>query len=195
MSKVITASIICALLIGSSASADLLNSQLTTITVGNAIDLLRGEQNAGASQNLVVDNAQCATGMCNGFAGETFFGAIGQVGSAQGLCALVGLNQTVASIGLQSQNVGDGVAPKMQLQTLDMIAGQALGRGEGQGSANGLQTIVLYGDQNATNAAGVMNESTSVLGMQTGMVNGQPGSTALVTSTMGVTTSQEQIAM
>lgn len=194
MSKVITASIICALLIGSSASADLLNSQLTTIQVGNTIDLLRGEQQANNSQNLVVDNAQCATGMCNGVAAESLFAAIGQVGTAQGLCALVGLSQTVAAVGLQSQTVGDGVGPKAQLQSTDLIANQALGRGEGQGGANGLQTIVLYGDQQANNAGGVMNESTSVLGMQTGYVQGQPGSTALVNSTMGVTTTQEQIA-
>jgi hypothetical protein len=31
--------------------------------------------------------------------------------------------------------------------------------------------------------------------MQTGTVYGEPGSTALVNSTMGVTTTQEQIAM
>jgi len=195
MSKLITASIICVLLIGSSASADLLNSQLTTIGVINTIDLLRGEQVANASQNLVVDNVQCATGMCNGIAQESLFAAIGQVGNAWGSCALVGVAQTVTAIGLQSQNIGDGVAPKAQLQTLSMIASQALGRGEGVGGANGLQTIVLRESQQASNPAGIMNESSSILGMQTGNVYGEPGSTALVNSTMAVTTTQEQIAL
>ncbi len=195
MSKVITASIICVLLIGSSAVADLANSQLTTIGVGNTIDLLRGEQQANSAQNLVVDNAQCATGMCNGIANESLFAAIGQVGDAWGHCALVGLNQTVTAVGLQSQTVGDGVAPKAQLQSLDMLAGQTLGRGEGAGGANGLQTIVLNEEQQANNAAGVMNESSRILGMQTASVYGEPGSTALVNSTMAVTTTQEQLAM
>lgn len=195
MSKLITASIICVLLVGSSAFGDLLNSQLTTIAVGNTIDLLRGQQQADASQNLVVENIQCATGMCNGIAAESLFASIGQVGEAWGSCALAGAAQTVAAVGLQSQNIGDGVAPKAQLQSLDLVIGQALGRGEGAGGANGLQTIVLYEDQTANNAAGQMNESSSVLAMQTGTVYGEPGSTALVTSTMGVTTTQEQIAM
>jgi len=195
MSKIITASIICVLLIGSSAFADLLNSQLTTIGVGNAIDLLRGQQQANASQNLVVDNVQHATDICAGYASESLFAAIGQVGDAWGHSALVGLNQTVTAIGLQSQNIGEGVAPKAQLQSLDMIAGQTLGRGESAGGANGLQTIVLRENQQASNPAGIMNESTSVLGLQTANVWGEPGSTALVNSTMGVTTTQEQIAM
>ena len=195
MSKVITASIICVLLIGSSAVADLANSQLTTIGVGNTIDLLRGEQQANSAQNLVVDNVQCATGLCNGIAKESLFAAIGQVGDAWGSCALVGLNQTVTAVGLQSQTVGDGVAPKAQLQSLDMLAGQTLGRGEGAGGANGLQTIVLNEEQQANNAAGVMNESSRILGMQTASVYGEPGSTALVNSTMAVTTTQEQLAM
>jgi len=195
MSKVITASIICVLLIGSSAMADLANSQLTSIGVGNTIDLLRGEQQANAAQNLVVDNVQCVTGMCNGQAHEALFASIGQVGDAWGHCALVGLDQQVSAIGLQSQTIGDGVAPKAQLQSLDMMAGQVLGRGEGAGGANGLQTVVLTEDQTGTNAAGTMSESSRILGMQTGNVYGEPGSTAMVTSQMNVSTTQEHLAM
>jgi hypothetical protein len=195
MSKLIAASMVLVLLVGSSALADLVQDQFTGIGLTNAVALMNGDQYAGAMQNLVVDNAQCATGICGGLAEEYLFAAVGQSGSADGYCGLVDVIQVLGIDGMQAQVVGDGVAPKAQLQTLDVVAGQALGKAEGFGAADGLQTIVVNEGQTANNAAGIMTENATVMGMQTSTLMGQPGATGIVDSTMAVTTSQSQASL
>jgi hypothetical protein len=180
MSKVITASVICVLLIGSAASADLAQDQYTGIGLTNAVSLMHGEQHAGSLQNLVVDNAQAA---------------IGQSAEACGYCGLVDVAQALGIEGMQAQAVGDGVAPKAQLQTLDVIVAQALGKADGLGTADALHTIVVNEGQYANNAAGSMSESATVMGMQTSTIHGQPGATGIVDATMAVTTTQSQAAL
>jgi hypothetical protein len=183
------------LLAGSGALAGLIQDQFTGIGLTNSLALMNGDQFAGSMQNLVVDNAQCATGMCGALAEEHLFAAIGQSGDADGYCGLVDVIQLVGIDGLQAQQVGDGVAPKLQLQTLDVVAAQALGKAEGFGAGNALHTIVVNEGQTANNAAGVMSESATVMGMQTSTIVGQPGATGIVDSTMAVTTSQSQAAL
>ncbi len=195
MSKLIAASMVFVLLVGSSALADLVQDQFTGIGLTNALALMNGDQSAGSMQNLVVDNAQCATGICGGLAEEYLFAAVGQSGSATGYCGLVDVIQVLGIDGMQAQTVGDGVAPKAQLQTLNVVAGQALGKAQGMGAADALQTIVINEGQSAKNAAGVMNESATVMGMQTSTLYGEPGATGIVDSTMAVTTSQAQAAL
>ena len=195
MSKVIATSVMCVLLIGSAASADLIQDQITGIGLTNALALMNGEQHASSLQNLVVDNAQTATGMCNGLAEEYLFAAIGQSADACGLCGLVDVVQLLGIDGVQAQTVGDGVAPKAQLQTLDVVAAQALGKADGMGQANALHTIVVNEGQYANNAAGSMSESATVMGMQTSTIQGQPGATGIVDATMAVTTAQSQAAL
>ena len=195
MSKVIATSVMCVLLIGSAASADLIQDQITGIGLTNALALMNGEQHANSLQNLVVDNAQTATGMCNGLAEEYLFAAIGQSADACGVCGLVDVVQLLGIDGIQAQTVGDGVAPKAQLQTLDVVAAQALGKADGMGQANALHTIVVNEGQYANNAAGSMSESATVMGMQTSTIQGQPGATGIVDATMAVTTAQSQAAL
>jgi hypothetical protein len=96
---------------------------------------------------------------------------------------------------MQAQVVGDGVAPKAQLQSLDVVAAQALGKADGMGAANALHTIVVNEGQYANNAAGTMSESATVMGMQTSTIQGQPGATGIVDSTMAVSTTQSQAAL
>ena len=195
MSKVIAASMICVLLIGSAASADLMQDQFTGIGLTNALALMHGEQHAGSLQNLVVDNSQVATGICGGLAEEYLFAAIGQSADACGVCGLVDAVQVLGIDGMQAQVVGDGVAPKAQLQSLDVVAAQALGKADGMGAANALHTIVVNEGQYANNAAGTMSESATVMGMQTSTIQGQPGATGIVDSTMAVSTTQSQAAL
>jgi hypothetical protein len=195
MSKAIAISMVFVLLAASGALADIIQDQYTGIGLTNTLALMHGDQQAGSQQNLIVDNAQCATGSCGGLAQEAFFAAIGQAGNASGYCGLVDVIQVVGVDGMQIQSIGDGVAPKAQLQTLDVVAGQALGKADGLGVANALHTIVINEAQTGNNAGGVMNESATVMGMQTSTVQGQPGSTAVVDSTMVITTSQSQATM
>ena len=195
MSKVIVTSMVFVLLTGSSAWALLDQTQYTGIGLTNTLALLNGDQHAGSQQNLIVDNAQCATAPCGGSAQEYLFAAIGQSGNASGYCGLVDVIQLVGIDGMQLQMIGDGVAPKAQAQTLDVVAAQAIGKGDGQGQANALHTIVVNEGQMGANAAGVMNESATVMGMQTSTIQGAPGSTAIVDSTMVVSTSQAQAVL
>lgn len=195
MSKLIATSMVFVLLAGSGALADLDQIQNTGIGLTNMLTLLNGDQFAGSMQNLVVDNAQCGTGMCGALAEEHLFASIGQSGDADGYCGVVDVIQAVGVAGLQTQFVGDGVAPKFQGQTLDVQAAQGLVKSEGFGAANGLHTIVVNEGQTANNAAGIMNESATVMGMQTSTIVGQPGATGVVSSSMDVTTTQVQAAL
>jgi hypothetical protein len=195
MSKLIAASIVLVLLVGSGALAGLVQDQFTGIGLTNVVALMNGDQYAGSMQNLVVDNAQCATGICGGLAQEYLFAAVGQSASADGYCGLVDVIQVLGIDGMQVQMVGDGVAPKAQAQTLNVVVGQALGKAQGFGAADALQTVVVNEGQTANNAAGTMTENATVMGMQTSTLMGQPGATGIVDSTMAVTTSQSQAAL
>jgi hypothetical protein len=146
-------------------------------------------------QNLVVDNEQYATGICGSKAQEFLFAAVGQSADASGHCGLVDVVQILGIDGMQGQTVGDGMDPKVQMQTLDIVGAQALCKADGQGSADALQTIVVNEGQSAINAAGTMSEKATVMGMQSATINGAPGATSLVDSTMAVTTAQSQAAL
>ena len=195
MSKVIAASMVFVLLAGSGALADLIQDQITGIGLTNTVALMNGDQLAGSMQSLIVDNAQCTSGMCGALAEEHFFASIGQSGNADGYCGLVDVIQLVGIDGMQIQTVGDGMAPKMQTQTLDVVAAQGLGKADGFGAADALHTIVINEGQAVNNAAGVMNQSATIMGMQTSTVVGEPGATSIVDSTMAVTTCQSQAAL
>jgi hypothetical protein len=183
------------LLASSGALAGLVQDQFTGIGLTNAVALMNGDQHASSMQNLVVDNAQNATGICGGLAQEYLFAAVGQSGNANGSCGLVDVIQVLGLDAMQGQTVGDGMDPKVQMQTLDILGAQALCKADGQGSADALQTIVVNEGQRANNAAGVMNETATVMGMQSATINGAPGATSLVDSTMAVTTAQSQAAL
>ncbi len=195
MSKLIAASTICVLLAASGAMGNLLQDQYTGIGVTNSVDLLNGDQMANSMQNLVVDNSQQAnSGACGSCAAEGLFASIGQSADSIGSCGLVGVAQLLGIDGAQAQDIGDGVAPKAQAQTLGLTAGQALMKADGFGAANALHTIVVNEGQQGTNAAGTMSENATIIGMQTSTVNGQPGATNVVDSSMIVNTQQSQAA-
>ena len=195
MLKVIAASMVFVLVVGAGAFGGIIQDLQTGIEVQNAIDLLHGSQWAGSNQNLVVDNEQCATGICSATAQESLFAAIGQVGETTGECGLVGLAQDLQIAGTQGQEVGDGIQPKAQVQGVALLAAQTLAKSDGQGAADALHTIVLNAGQTAQNPAGTLSESSTVMGMQQSYLNGAPGATAIVDTGMSVTTTQTQAAL
>jgi hypothetical protein len=199
MSKVIAASMVFVLAISTgvfaTTTAEILQGQVTNIAVTNSIDLLHGSQMAGSLQNLVVDNSQCIDGICSTAAHEGLFATVGQTANAYGQCALIGVAQSLGILGTQQQEVTQGVGPKAQTQGLEMLATQALGRGDGEGNANAVHILVAAADQSAGNPAGDMHESSNIIGMQTSTVDGQAGSTSLVNSSMHVQTQQTQGAL
>jgi len=186
MLKVIAAFMVFLLLASSGAWADPDQEQFTGIGLTNTIALLGGDQSASFMQNLVVDNAQFATGICDVLAEEYLFAAVGQSGTADGSCGVVDIIGVLSIDGLQRQMAG------AQLQTLGVAAAQSLGKAEGLGAAHALQTLVV---NEAQSSDGFMEESATVLGMQTADIFGQPGGTNVVDSWMAVTTGQSQAAL
>jgi hypothetical protein len=195
MSKVIASSIVVALVVASSSFATLVQDQISQIGLGNAIDLLHGDQAASSLQNLVVSNSQGTTGTCSSSVEQNLLSSLGQSANAVGSCALVGVIQDLDIAGVQSQEVGDGCDPKAQVQSLGLGASQTLAKSDGAGSGDALHTIVLNAGQTANNAAGSLTESQTILGMQTSTINGAAGATGVVSSVMNVTTAQTQAAL
>lgn len=196
MSKVV-ASLAVVLLVGSNAFGLGLIDQMQDTQIGltNAVTLLHGHQTASSAQNLALQNLQNVCRPCPTWADQSLVGAIGQVGSACGECGIVELAQALSGGALQAQEIGECCEPKAQLQNVVLVAGQTLGKAEGPGNADALHTIVLRGAQDASNAAGNMSESSSIMGIQTSSVNGEACATGLVDSSMTVTTTQTQASI
>ncbi len=188
MFKTIASSMIVIGIVACGAFAGAEQEQLTGIQGINLIQLAQGEQVGESLQNLVVDNQQSIVGA----AGQGFFGAIGQALGAMGECGLVAATQNLGVLGGQWQNIGDCISPKLQGSSLDMTAMQELGRANGAGAASALHTIVLNGGQTGANAIGSLNEATTVMGMQTSDLAGQPGSAGSIATGMTVVGQQIQ---
>jgi hypothetical protein len=195
MLKVIAASMVFVLMIGSGAFAGLLHEQITGIGLTNALEFIQGEQNASSLQNLIVDNSQCATGMCGSLASENLFASIGEAATAWGQCGAVGVLQALGISGTQMQVVDEGVGAKVQDQTLGVEVGQSISKMNGAGYGDALHTVVVNEGQSVNNAAGYMDESATIMGMQTSTLFGEPGAAGMVTGTMQVTTVQTQASM
>jgi hypothetical protein len=195
MLRVIAASMVFVLMIGSGAFAGLLHEQITGIGLTNCLEFVQGEQQASSLQNLIVDNSQCATGLCNSLASENLFASIGEAATAWGQCGTVGVLQALGITGTQMQAVDEGVGPKVQDQTLGVEVGQSLSKMNGAGYGDALHTVVVNEGQSANNAAGYMDESATVMGMQTSTLFGEPGAAGAVTGTMTVQTVQTQASL
>lgn len=196
MSKVIAASMVFVLVMGSGAFAGMLDhTQMTQIGLTNVLNFLQGEQQASSLQNLVVDNSQCATGICGSLASQNLFASIGEAATAWGQCGTVQVLQGLGIGGTQMQAVEEGVGGKIQGQALTVAAEQSLLKMNGAGYGDALHTIVVSEDQTANNAAGYMKESATVMGMQTSTIHGAPGAAGEVTGTMTVQTTQTQASL
>lgn len=196
MSRIIAVSMVCVLMVGSSAFAGLLeHMQDTQIGLTNILQFAQGEQQASSLQNLVVDNSQCATGMCDSLANQTLFASIGEAASAWGQCGTVEVLQGLNIGGTQMQLVDEGVGGKVQGQSLGIAAMQEVAKLNGAGYGDALHTIVVNEGQSARNAAGYMEEKATVMGMQNSYLNGAPGAAGAVSGTMTVQTTQTQSSL
>lgn len=191
MYKTVISSMIVVGILTSGAFASALHDQITAIGLGNGIQFAHGEQTAQSLQNLVVDNQQ----VVGGVAGESLFASIGQAVDAWANCGLIGAAQELSILGNQMQNIGDCVDSMAQAESLSMSALQTLSRANGVGAADGLHTIVLNANQGGGNAAGSLDEATTVMGMQTSSIDGLPGATGLVQAGMNVSNVQTQAAI
>ena len=181
MSKVITASMMCVLLIGSGAFAALVQDQYTDIGLMNSLDV-RGRQQVGSAQHLEVDNSQSVVSNRNGRAEESLSATIGQSANADGACShsLIGVVQALGLEGEQAQTVGIGLARKAQNQTLGLEATQTLSKPEGEGQANARHSFAVNEDQYGRNAAGRMSQSSAVTGTQESSLSGNHGAVGVV---------------
>jgi len=198
MSKVVAFSVVVVLLVGSVAfgtTGALDQLQNTNIGLTETIQLLQGDQTASTIQNLAVANNQHLDSATGGSACQSFLGNIAEVGSASGNSAIVGVLQSLSAMGMQAQLVGIHTGPKQEGQTLSLLADQGLVKSEGPGTGSALHTIVLREDQVGINTAGLMRESSSILGLQSSEVTGAPLATALVDSSMTVNTVQTQASL
>jgi hypothetical protein len=199
MSKVIAISIAVVLLAGSSAFAQATGAidqmQNTIIGLGNTIQLLQGHQAADAIQNLAVANGQSAERACGACGEQSLLANLAEIGHASGDCAILSVLQGFQATGSQGQLIGDCCGAKAGAQGLDMTAEQQILRSEGPGAGDALHQIVLRQDQFGTNPAGTIQESATVLGLQSSNLTGSACATGGVDSTMCVTTVQTQATL
>lgn len=195
--KVVAFSVAVVLLVGSSAfgTGTLDQLQNTNIGLTETIQLLQGDQTASTIQNLAVANDQHIDSATGGFACQSFLGNIAEVGSASGDCAIVGVLQSLSAVGMQAQLVGIHCGPKQEGQTLSLLADQGIVKSQGPGTGSALHTIILREDQVGANTAGLMRESSAILGLQSSNLTGAPLATGMVDSSMAVNTVQTQASL
>lgn len=195
--KKVAFSVVVMLSIGSivlgDAAAPLDQMQNTNIGLHNALTLLQGSQAAQAIQNLAVCNDQAVSRACGAYASQSFLANLAEIGNASGECGIVGVAQDLTTVGLQAQLIGACCDAKTQGQTLTLAADQGLAKSEGPGSGSALHQIVLREEQGGANSAGGVQESSSILGLQSSSLTGAACATGVVASTMDVCTVQSQI--
>jgi hypothetical protein len=190
-------SIAIVLLIGSGAfaqgNAAINQLQQTSIGLGSTIHLLQGHQAADAIQNLAVANGQSADRPCGAYANQGLLANLAEIGHASGDCALVGVLQGLSIVGSQAQLIGDACGPKTEGQTINLLADQGIVKSEGPGEGSGLHQIVFRADQGAGNAAGGLQQSAAILGLQNSSLAGSACATGAVNSAMSVSTIQSHL--
>ncbi len=208
MSKVITLAV-AVLLVAVPAFAVLPPLPVTPMGIGqaqnfqtvalNGVQLLGGSQSMNSSNFATVVNNQNAVGQCNLIAGQNQLAFFNQAANANGLCAQIGVTQSIGNAlfpasGVQVQLIGGGVLAKGQEQTLGVLAVQEIlktNSGDGDGHAN--QTASILQNQDSGNSTGPMNQSSFVFGQQCTNLVGAPQAQGLAGSTLAVSTGQTQV--
>jgi hypothetical protein len=195
MSKLIVFSATLVLLAGSGAWACTIGvidqGQNAYIGLASNIQLFGGHQTTGSIQNLAVAKDQAATRV-GAAATQSLVGHFAQIGSASANHAVVGVLQGLTASGEQGQLVKTGYSPKVQGQSLDLLAEQGLSRMGGAGAGNALQQIVMKEEQRAVNPMGIMEESSVVLGLQVSDLTGSGCGAGAVNNSMSVNSAQSQ---
>jgi hypothetical protein len=192
MSKVLS-SLMAVLLVSAVALGDISQTQNYLAGLNNGVDLTQCETTAGTLNNLMIDNKQCAVGGCATEAQQFQVGVFKQDADAGGLCAVIGVLQTVESPASQVQLITNGVGPVGQQENLSLEIGQAATKSAGAGSGVATQLAALAQGQTGANAAMLGHQSSSVvIGQKTG-VEGSPTAQGMAGATLTATTNQIQL--
>jgi hypothetical protein len=203
MKNMAAVSIALALLIGSSAMADI--SQAFDFNVGTGGTLIwnTGVGGADLSLGVGVTNLQCSTGVLSS-AGQGLLGTFAATASGGGEGVALRGTSEITGLGLdggaafgfpgfagQVQSIGSNVDPLGQTEGTTLGSEQNLQRAAGPGGAEAANTPVLLLGQIASNNLGKAIEWNTIIGSQETGVGG--GSTGIGTTTTDVVTGAAQI--
>ena len=192
MLRRIVLSLAIVLLVSTGAFAGITQLQEYIVGATNGIVLEHGHQNGDGSHTICINNDQCAEKICGAWANQTQAALLNQIGSACGDCAVINVGQIFDAYGAQTQAIGDCVEPMLQGQSSGLAASQIVAKSGGQGAGNATHAFVGNQSQAAANPLGAMRESSSVGAFQSSALQGSPGATGVVTSSMSVSTMQAQ---
>ena len=181
-----------ALLVSSAAIAGIGRFQGSAEYLDKQAHLGSGFGTVGWSQFTLVIKDQSAWSVPLAWGNQHQFSGLAQGGNIVGMGASMQVGQHMEGSAQQGQLIGGGVGPKVQCQSLELVAGQGIIKGIGLGSASAGQIAVLSESHSGGNAKGVMSESSTIIAGQKTDVFGVAG--AFVGGGIGVTTTQGQAA-
>lgn len=148
--------------LGSSVLADIQQTQNTMIGLGSEILLSQGSQAADAIQNLAIYNEQGAASAGN----QSFTGSLTEIGRASSDGARIGVQQNLATAGLQTQDISNFGELQVEGQTF------FLHMQEGPSIADALHQILLGQGPAAYGTVTGMDASGAILGLQSSSMDG-----------------------
>jgi len=154
--KIVLSCLVFVVSVGSSVLADIQQTQNTMMGLGSEILLLQGNQAADAIQNLAVYNEQGAASAGN----QSFTGNLTEIGHASSDGAMIGVQQNLATAGLQTQDLSNLGELQLEGQTF-LFRAQ-----EGPSIADALHQILLVQGPAAYGAVTGMDASGVILGLQ-----------------------------
>ncbi len=162
--------------------------------ISNTVALEHGDH----GQNTVsvnIGNSQAIDNVHHMYAEQDQDAFLMQIGKACADCGIVHVAQELGTVGAQVQAIGSGIAPKQQAQGMGLVGVQAVAKSDGMGMGNAFQVGDVSSSQYGENAAGWVDQSSSVQSFQDSTYNGAAGNVGMVTSSVTATTSQEQIVI
>jgi hypothetical protein len=118
-----------------------------------------------------------------------------QIGKACADSGTVAIAQELGTVGVQVQAIGSGIAPKQQAQGTGLAGAQVIAKSGGIGQGDAFQVGNVKSQQYGENAAGSIEQNSSIKSFQDSHYMGSAGNIGLVTSTVTAETSQEQIVI
>jgi hypothetical protein len=161
-----------------------------TVGLHGVVGLFHGYNNGSYFQMASVNNGQSASGVSPLHASQNQTGFFVNSGNAEARRGSVLVKGLLEADGAQEQYVRR-YGPMNQNQSLGLTSNQLLKvRGSGEGDA--LNAAVMHQRQDATNAAGSMNQSSSVMVLQSSDLTGCGRSCGIVVNCVSVETNQNQ---
>jgi len=137
------------------------------------------------------DGDQCKDS-CETKANQCQDADLDQIVNAKGNCGIITVSSFLDAGGNQGQFIGSSVSPKLQEQSLGVVADQLLFRSDGGGSGDATNRAEMTQKQGGSNAAGSMQERSYIDADQMAEMRGKPNSTVTIVNGMMANTSQVQ---